>query len=67
MFIKDSIYLENEVGKPVKIVGKKRVKFPVFGLLLATTPINEMLNIFDDATTHGFEVIIEDGKFYYLE
>ena len=66
MFIKNSIYLENEFGKYVKIAGKK-VKFPVFDLLLATTPINEMLNIFDDASTHGFEVIIEDGKFYYLE
>lgn len=27
----------------------------------------DMLLIFDDAITHGFEIIIEDGKFYYLE
>lgn len=67
MFIKDSVYLENEFGLPVKIGNKKRKKFPVFYVLLATTPFNEMLRIFDDALTHGFEIIIEDGKFYYLE
>lgn len=27
----------------------------------------DMLLIFDDAITHGFEIIVEDGKFYYLE
>lgn len=29
--------------------------------------IHEMILIFDDAITHGFEIIVEDGKFYYLE
>lgn len=42
-------------------------KFPVSEMLLVTTPFDKMLKIFDDAITHGFEIIIEDGKFYYLE
>ena len=29
--------------------------------------VGDMLLIFDDAITHGFEIIIEDGKFYYSE
>lgn len=27
---------------------------------------HDMLLIFDDAIKQGFEIIIEDGKFYYL-
>nr|DAX01548.1 MAG TPA: Cytokine-like protein 1 [Caudoviricetes sp.] len=29
--------------------------------------VGDMLLIFDDAITHGFEITVEDGKFYYLE
>lgn len=29
--------------------------------------VYDMLLIFDDAITQGFEIIIEDGKFYYLK
>lgn len=63
MFIKDKLYLENGNTK----YKTKKIKLPVVTLILEITPIEEMLQIFDDAITHGFEIIIEDGKFYYLE
>lgn len=41
------------------------MKFPIINIYLLS--IDKMLEIFDDAITHGFEIIVEDGKFYYLE
>lgn len=42
-------------------------KYLINSTMINTLSIGEMLCIFDDATGYGFEVIIEDGKFYYTE
>lgn len=42
-------------------------KYLINNTMINTLSIGEMLYIFDDASNYGFEVIIEDGKFYYLE
>lgn len=45
--------------------GKRKMKFPIMNVYLLS--IDKMLEIFDGAITHGFEIIVEDGKFYYIE
>ena len=42
-------------------------KYLINNTMINTLSIAEMLYIFDDAINYGIEVIIEDGKFYYLE
>lgn len=41
-------------------------KYLINNTIINTFSIAEMLYIFDDASYYGLEVIIEDGKFYYL-
>lgn len=45
--------------------GNRKMKFPIMNVYLLS--IDKMLEIFDGAITHGFEIIVEDGKFYYVE
>lgn len=65
MFIKDKLYLDISNAIP-NIKCAKINKFLITNII-DTVSFDEMLKIFDDAITHGFEIIIEDGKFYYLE
>lgn len=44
-----------------------KTKRKVLISIINSFSIHEMLLIFDDAITHGFEITVEDGKFYYLE
>lgn len=46
---------------------KNMKKYLINNTMLNTLSIDEILYIFDDASNYGFEIIIEDGKFYYLE
>lgn len=62
---KSEIKYAIEQGKKISFLVNEKI--PVSEMLLVTTPLDKMLKIFDDAITHGFEIIIEDGKFYYLE
>lgn len=62
---KSEIKYAIEQGKKISFLVNDKI--PVSEMLLVTTPLDKMLKIFDDAITHGFEIIIEDGKFYYLE
>ena len=62
---KSEIKYAIEQGKKISFLVNEKI--PVPEILLVTTPLDKMLKIFDDAITHGFEIIIEDGKFYYLE
>lgn len=62
---KSEIKYAREQGKEISFLVNEKI--PVSEMLLVTAPLDKMLKIFDDAITHGFEIIIEDGKFYYLE
>ena len=62
---KSEIKYAREQGKKISFLVNEKI--PVYEMLLVTAPLDKMLKIFDDAITHGFEIIIEDGKFYYLE
>jgi hypothetical protein len=42
-------------------------KYLINNTMINTLSIDEILCIFDDANGYGFEVIVEDGKFYYLK